>query len=272
MRSLSLFELIMAIINHPQQTVHPCYAVFDREYVLRQDGQPLTMADLNTLEAWQLQENVTPDLFEEEENDICVLALRTKEHLPEGYRLGIIREVFALGNEAETLRLARAKALAGWRQNSAYCPRCGALMQEHPTMTARECPACQNLVFPRIDPCVITVVSRPDGKILLAKHVQRNQNIYACIAGFIEAGETVEQAVAREVMEETGLKIKNVRYYGSQSWPFPSQLMLGYTAEYDGGDIHLQAEELSDAQWFDRDNCPASPQPGSIAYRLIHQC
>jgi len=262
----------MAINNNPQSTTCHCYAVLDREHVVRQDGEALSFDDLKRLEAWQKQQGVDLDLFEEKETDVCVLSLRTKDNLPEAYRFAVIREVFALGDTDETLRLSRAKALSGWRQNSTYCPRCGALMTEHSTMTARECPACKNLVFPRIDPCVITVVSRADGKILLAKHVQRNQNIYACIAGFIEAGETVEQAVEREVMEETGLKIKNVCYYGSQSWPFPSQLMLGFTAEYDGGDIHLQADEISEARWFDRDNCPASPQPGSIAYRLIHQC
>lgn len=262
----------MSVINNPIQTACHCYAVLDREYVRRQDRQPLTFADLKVLEAWQHQEQAEPDLFEEAANNICVLGLRTRENLPADYQLGVIREVFAQADETEILRLSRAKAIAAWRQNSAYCPRCGAKMSEHPTMTARECPQCHNLIFPRIEPCIITVVSRADGKILLAKHIQRNTNIYACIAGFIEAGETVEQAVAREVMEETGLKIKNIRYYGSQSWPFPSQLMLGFTAEYDGGDIHLQADELADARWFDRDNCPASPPPGSIAYRLIHQC
>lgn len=142
-------------------------------------------------------------------------------------------------------------------------------MQEHQTLTARECPECRNLIFPRIEPCIIVLVSRDD-EILLARHVQRNQNIYACIAGFMEAGETAEQAVAREIMEETGITVRNIRYYGSQSWPFPSQLMLGFTAEYESGEIKLQEDELSDAQWFHRDNCPASPPPGSIAYRLIH--
>jgi len=262
----------MALNFNISTTTCFCYAVIDREHIVREDGALLTFTDLLLLKDWQEKESQIAELFEEPENDICVLSLHTRENLPSGYYFAIIRESFAMGDEQLTLRLSRAKALSVWIQNSAYCPRCGAKMSEHGSMTARVCPECNNLIFPRIEPCVITVVSRPDGKILLAKHVQRNQNIYACIAGFMEAGETVEQAVAREVMEETGLKIKNIKYYGSQSWPFPSQLMLGFTAEYDGGDIHLQQEELSDARWFDRDNCPASPAPGSIAYRLIHQC
>ena len=262
----------MALVFSPVVSACHCYVVLDRELVVRNDGEPLCYEDLIALKEVQQAQGRDALFFEEPETDVCVLAFCTRESLPEAYIFKPIREVFAQGDEAEVLRLSRAKALAAWLQNSAFCPRCGARMSEHATMTARECPECKNLVFPRIEPCIITVVSRADGKILLAKHVQRNTNIYACIAGFIEAGETVEHAVAREVMEETGLKVKNIRYYGSQSWPFPSQLMLGFTAEYDGGDIHLQADELADAKWFDRNDCPASPPPGSIAYRLIHHC
>ena len=107
-------------------------------------------------------------------------------------------------------------------------------------------------------------------EILLARHLQRNQDVYACIAGFMEAGETAEHAVRREILEETGISVKNIHYLGSQSWQFPDQLMLAFTAEYESGEINVQKEELIEAGWFDRNNCPATPQPGSIAYRLIH--
>lgn len=259
------------IVNNPQNTTNSCYAVIDREQLLRVDGQALDFADLRHLEAQAMAAGVGTDLFEEPSTGICVLSLRSRDVVPDGYALHTIRETFAVASDAEVLRLARAKALAAWRSLTGYCGRCGHQLVEHPELTARQCPACGNLIFPRIEPCIITVVSRADGKILLAKHVQRNQNIYACIAGFMEAGETAEQAVAREVLEETGLRIRNVRYFGSQSWPFPAQLMLGFTAELDGGELHLQADELADAQWFDRDDCPASPPPGSIAWRLIHE-
>ena len=91
------------------------------------------------------------------------------------------------------------------------------------------------------------------------------------ISGFVEVGESLEQAVKREIFEETGLKVKNIVYRGSQSWPFPDQLMLAYTAEYESGDLKLQKEEIADARWFDPKNCPATPKPGSIAYKLIHR-
>lgn len=263
----------MAIINHPIKSEQWCYAMQNREMVVRRDEKALSMEDLT-----ELMGEEALDLFSEPENGITVLALNEKRRdlimtdavLSSKYKLNVIREHFYVSNEAEVARAARAKALIGWRQNTQYCGRCGAKLIEHATLTACECPSCKNLIFPRIEPCVITVVSRQDGKILLARHVQRNQDIYACIAGFMEAGETAEQAVAREVMEETGLRIKNICYYGSQSWPFPSQLMLGFTAEYESGDILLQQDELSDARWFDREDCPASPAPGSIAWRLIH--
>lgn len=206
----------------------------------------------------------------EESNGITAILLESKEGLPDGYAPVLIRSLFASQTDpTETFRLARAKALLAWRQKTRYCGRCGHALDDSQELTARVCPDCGNLIFPRIEPCIIVVVSREDGRILLAKHVQRNQNIYACIAGFMEAGETAEQAVAREILEETGLHVKDIRYFGSQSWPFPSQLMLGFTARYESGDIHLQAEELADAQWFDPNDCPASPPPGSIAWELI---
>lgn len=181
-----------------------------------------------------------------------------------------IRECFATCDEATVLRVAREKALLEWHARTKFCGCCGTELVEHDTLTAMVCPKCGNLIFPRIEPCIIVLITREDGKILLARHVQRNQDIYACIAGFMEAGETAEQAVRREIREETGIEVKNIRYFGSQSWPFPAQLMLGFTAEYAGGELSLQADEIADARWFDRDNCPASPRPGSIAYRLIH--
>lgn len=232
--------------------------------VMRADDAPLQQSDFDAVVA----SCTTTDTFCESSSDIQVAGLPEGAQLPEGYKFALIREVFASKGFDGCFPIARAKALLEWRRNTRFCGRCGAELVDSTKFTAREC-NCGNLIFPRIEPCVIVVVSRGD-KILLARHVQRNQDIYACIAGFMEAGETAEEAVAREVMEETGIRIKNVRYYGSQSWPFPSQLMLGFTAEYESGDISLQEEELSDARWFGRDECPATPQPGSIAYRLIH--
>lgn len=242
------------------------FALHNREMVVHTDGSDLNENDIEILK----ETGKSTDHFTEESNGIEAIGIASDASLPEDYTWIPIRQRFAASDSEYCFSLSRAKALLEWRESTQYCSKCGTHLNEHSSLTARCCPECGSIIFPRIEPCIIVLVNKGD-KILLARHVQRNQNIYACIAGFMEAGETAEQAVAREIMEETGIEVKNIKYFGSQSWPFPSQLMLGFTAEYESGELKLQEDELSDAGWFDRDDCPASPQPGSIAYRLIHE-
>ena len=164
---------------------------------------------------------------------------------------------------------ARMKGYLNWRATVRYCPTCGAPLDEHPVENARVCPKCGKVHYPRISPCVIAVICKGD-EMLLLKHVQRNQNIWCCLAGFVETGESLEQALVREVREEVGLEIENIRYAGSQSWPFPDQMMVGFYADYKSGEIRLQPEEIAAAEWFRKDNLPVHPNPGSISWNLIH--
>lgn len=247
------------------------YAFNGRDMLVRIDDAPLEALDLLVLETLDL----VADKLEETDAGITAVRLTTTaadgtDKVGAAYRWKPIRSHFAAEGVDRCFRISRAKALLEWRMRTQFCGCCGTPLEDRQQPTARRCPKCGNTIFPRIEPCIIVVITREDGKILLARHVQRNQDIFACIAGFVEAGETLEQAVRREIREETGLEVTNVQYFGSQSWPFPSQLMVGFTAEYADGDLTLQADELSDARWFERDNCPASPRPGSIAYRLIH--
>ncbi len=262
----------MAIINNPIDSTCKCFAVIDRDQILKADGSELDFSDLLALTEWSKSNQLPYDFFEEKQWNVCALGLASKENLPDCYRVETIRHGFYVDREEDVLALSRAKAIVAWRAMTRFCAFCGSSLRDDDQMTAKVCTSCGKIVFPRIEPCIITIVSRKDGKILLAKHVHRNREMYACIAGFIEAGESAEHAVAREVFEETGIKVKNIKYYGSQSWPFPSQFMLGFTCDYDEGQIHLQEEELEDAKWFDRGECPITPPPGSIAYRLINQC
>lgn len=254
----------MAMIVNPTQTVSDCFALVGKELLVKKDGSNLNFNDLCQLK----REHPEADFFDEPSFQVCALGLNISE-APEGYLLKTIRQFFAENDEESSFRLARARALLSWRRDNQFCSKCGGALKDHTELTARVCSHCEKNYFPRIEPCVIILVNKGD-KILLARHVQRNQDVYACIAGFIEVGETAEHAVRREIAEEVGIQVKNIRYRGSQSWPFPDQLMMAFTAEYESGEIKTQEDEISDAQWFDREGCPTTPQPGSIAYRLIH--
>lgn len=164
--------------------------------------------------------------------------------------------------------LSRASQLEHWWQTHQFCGRCGAKQHRHNSELALECLSCQELVFPRISPCMIVLVTR-GRQILLAKHARSRSGRYSCLAGFVEVGESVEQTIEREVQEEVGLKIKNLQYFTSQNWPFPSQLMLGFWAEYAGGDICVDGVEIENAAWFDCDALPEIPSEGSISRALI---
>jgi NAD+ diphosphatase len=130
------------------------------------------------------------------------------------------------------------------------------------------CPACGLLAYPRLAPAMITLVTRGD-RALLARGVQWNVPMYSCVAGFVEPGESLEGAVVREVREEVGIDVTNVRYQGSQPWPFPHSLMLGFRAEHADGEIVCDATEIADAGWYGRDELPMIPPGISIARKLI---
>ncbi|TCM69897.1 NAD+ diphosphatase [Acinetobacter calcoaceticus] len=189
--------------------------------------------------------------------------------IPAGYQLMPIRQLISLWSTAEFEQASRAMQLLEWRRNHKYCSHCGQVTQVHATEYAMVCPDCAYHQYPRVQPCVITVITRGKDEILLAKNAKNNTEMYGLIAGFVEVGETLEEAVQRETEEEVGIKVKNIQYLSSQPWPFPSNLMLAFKAEYVSGDIVLQEEEISDAQFFKFDQLPEIPFAGSIAYRMI---
>ncbi|HEY7774190.1 MAG TPA: NAD(+) diphosphatase [Marinagarivorans sp.] len=164
--------------------------------------------------------------------------------------------------------LSRAAQLEHWWRHHRFCGKCGANTRLHHAELALACGACRALYFPRISPCVIGLITR--GKYcLLAKHARSKGQRYSCLAGFIEVGESAEQAFMREVHEEVGLRVANLRYVTSQNWPFPSQLMLGYFADYNGGEIAVDGVEIEHADWFGADNLQELPPKGTISRNLI---
>lgn len=162
----------------------------------------------------------------------------------------------------------RASQLLDWERDHRYCGRCGGPMMRADGERAMRCGDCQTLQYPRISPCVITLVTRGD-ELLLAQSARFRRPMYSTLAGFIEAGESVEDTLRREVREEVGVEVQNLRYFASQSWPFPNQLMLGFFAEYAGGELRLDDEEIADAGWFRAEELPPVPPPSSIAGQLI---
>ena len=162
----------------------------------------------------------------------------------------------------------RALGLLNWRAAHRFCGACGGPLAEHPAEMARSCAACGRTEYPSLAPAVIVRVEKA-GQILLAQHVQRIPDLWTCLAGYVEVGESLEECVHREVQEEVGLVVGDVRYVASQHWPYPNQLMVGFTAQWQAGELKLQPEELSAARWFDPADVPKIPPPGSMAYRLI---
>lgn len=163
---------------------------------------------------------------------------------------------------------SRALGLLNWHAAHGFCGTCGGPMEEHATDMARKCAACGHMEYPSLAPAVIVRVEK-EGKILLARHVQRIPDLWTCLAGYVELGESLEDCVRREVKEEVGIEVDTVCYAGSQHWPYPNQLMVGFTAQWKAGELKLQPEELSEARWFDVADLPKIPPKGSMAYRLI---
>jgi NAD+ diphosphatase len=159
-----------------------------------------------------------------------------------------------------------------WDRTHQFCGRCGAPMERVPNERAKKCTVCGLANYPRLSPAIIIAVTRMiegEKRILLARNHRYPAGRYSVLAGFVEPGESLEECAAREVMEEVGIEIANIHYFGSQPWPFPNSLMLGFTADYRGGDFHLEDAEIAEAGWFSANNLPNLPQKPSIARQLI---
>lgn len=208
------------------------------------------------------------DKFSEVFYNYTAFLLEDNAFFSSDYKWFQLREIFAQNLNFASLA-ARAIALLNWRSKTHFCSVCAGPLIDHKFETARNCENCGNIVFPSICPAIIVLIEK-DGKILLARHANRNTNMYTCLAGYLEVGESAEECVIREVKEEVGIEIKNIRYIKTQSWPYPDQFMMGFTAQWKSGDIVLQQEELEEAKWFDPNNLPTIPNPGSLAWELIN--
>lgn len=179
-----------------------------------------------------------------------------------------LRGIFALAG-AEVFALAgRATQLLDWQRQHRFCGQCGQPTQAKPDEFAMQCAHCGLLAYPRISPAIMVLV-RDGEKLLLARSPHFKPGVFSALAGFVEPGETLEACAAREVREEVGVEIRNLRYFASQPWPFPNSLMVAFFADYAGGEIQPKADEIEAAGWFLPSALPVLPEPISISRRLI---
>lgn len=176
-----------------------------------------------------------------------------------------------LGDEKWQLA-AKMQELQNFRSANRFCSFCGGQMRKASDISLK-CEACGREIWPALSPAIVVLVTRDNGQEALLVHAAnfKRKGMHALVAGFVETGETLEQCVAREIREETSLEVRDIRYAGSQSWPFPSQMMIGFTAEYAGGELCAADGELTSLGWFSRDNLPELPSPPSLSRRIIDQ-
>jgi len=200
-------------------------------------------------------------------HDCYAVEVAPETSAPQGMAFKDLISLYDDLDEDIFLLAGRAIQIINWDKNHGFCGKCGAPTEIMANELGKKCPECGLMAFPRLSPAVITAIIK-DGKILMARHGYRG-NRYGLIAGFVEPGETLEEAVEREPMEEVGIKVKNIKYFGSQPWPFPHSLMLAFTAEYESGDIKVDGREITGAKWFNAEEIPRTPSRMSIASELI---
>jgi len=242
------------------------YFVFCKDELLleqQEDGSysvPLSEEPPTEIKPWTTLLRVTPL------NGVEVRAYNLPAPTPEGTFCPLRQSYYKLPLELY-LKAGKCAELLYWDQNTRFCGVCGGTMKFH-TDISKRCEHCGKEVWPQLATAIIVRITRDD-EILMARARNFRGDFYGLIAGFVETGETLEEAVVREVHEETGLEIKDIRYFGSQPWPYPSGLMVGFTAHYAGGQIHVQREELKNVAWFHRDHLPKLPEKLSIARQLV---
>ncbi|MFV0259572.1 MAG: NAD(+) diphosphatase [Acidimicrobiales bacterium] len=181
-----------------------------------------------------------------------------------------LRQLYGAIDETDWVLAGRAAQVVTWDRDHRFCGRCGEPTTAHWRDRARECRRCRLLAYPRLNPAVIMLVERDDGRALLAWGRQFPGRFFSALAGFVEPGESLEEAVAREVQEEVGITIDDIRYFGSQPWPFPHSMMIGFTARYRSGELVYQEDEIVEAGWYTPDDLPPVPRGGmSIAGWMI---
>lgn len=247
-------------------------AFFGTAILLRDAGEPLRLPTVSELAAifgeGPLEEARIPATIRAKNRHSIAFAFDEAVPIPEGFRADGLRAAWHALDEADFRAAATARQKVEWYRTHRFCSRCGEATQldaDHESMT---CPACGQHHFPRVSPAVIVLVQR-GREALLGRSPRFVPGVYSTLAGFVEPGESLEECVHREVEEEVGVQVTNLRYFGSQPHPFPHSLMVGFIADWLNGDIRIDPREIEDARWFTPDALPPLPHPMSIARALI---
>lgn len=243
------------------------FLVTKEGFLLAQDEAGLHIPDTPTLRnAGLLPEQGT---LLGDDTAPCVLAEVEPGELPPGFKVSDLRSTWGVLPDADYAIAGFASQIAQWDRTSRFCPVCGTQTDHDQRERAKRCPACGYLQYPRVHPCIIVLIYR-DGQVLLTRQPSWPPNRYSLVAGFVESGESLEQCLRREITEEVGVAVDEIRYLGSQPWPFPHQLMCGFVAHYHEGDVEVDQTELEHAAWFDVDALPELSAPLSISRQIIN--
>lgn len=271
--TLSSFESSLSI-SAPGNDLARCYFVVSEnqgkcEQLLCGNSGQLALLSLEQLQPLFLIASPVTEQYlgHDEKRQYWVIVFKSFSSVMDFQWLGL-RSQLGLIDESTFGLAGRALQIAQWFFDHQYCGRCGNKTTLDEVDRAKVCQLCQLRFYPRISPCMIVLVTRGP-QLLLAHHSRSSKPVYTTLAGFVEAGECVEDTVRREVMEEVGIKLGKLEYFGSQSWPFPGQLMLGFIAEYEAGEIQIDQQEIKDAHWFSFDQLPLVPPKATVAGQLI---
>jgi NAD+ diphosphatase len=240
------------------------FAFRGRDLLVRHDGGRALVPDAR---AW-----ASLGLASLRENELAATAVAVElagdAQPPVGMAFENLRRLHGRLQDRELGLAGRAVQIVEWDRGNQFCPRCAGPVERVSGEFAKRCPRCATTAYPRLSPAVIVLVERGD-TVLLGKNARFPLPMYSTLAGFVEPGETLEETVHREIREETGIEVRDIRYFGSQPWPFPDSLMIAFTAAYAGGELRPDPAELSDARWFGVDELPVVPPRISIARQLI---
>ena len=187
---------------------------------------------------------------------------------PGNWQFVRVRDLFVMIPPEELAIAAFAVRMIDFDRKTRFCGRCGGETRPLRTERAKQCSSCGLIAYPRLSPAIIVLVQRDD-RVLLARSPRFPPGMFGLVAGFVEPGENLEHALMREVKEETGIAVKNICYFGSEPWPFPDSLMVGFTADFAGGELMVDKNEIESAFWFDREHLPRIPEKLSISRTLI---